>query len=142
MIRAKQGTAVGPLSSFPVLRDLVIDRRPLTELFARQQLYLVPAEERELPTSFDVPPAYGVLAKCTECLACLAKCPHFDLKDDSFGGPLSFVKLAQLHFDPRDAQDRRAQARALGVTTCSSCNSKCSCPIGVPIFRTAIEPLL
>ena len=91
---------------------------------------------------FVVPPAYGELARCTECLACLAGCASFDLEDGSFGGPLSFVKLAQLHFDPRDGQDRRAQARALGVTTCLSCKTKCSCPVGVPIYRTAIEPLL
>jgi len=142
MVRAREGTAVGPLRSFPVLRDLAIDRRLLTELFARRQLYLAPAQGAELPASFDVPPAYTALCKCTECLACLAECPHFDLEDESFGGPLTFVKLAQLHFDPRDGQDRRAQARALGVTTCSSCEARCSCPIGVPIYRSAIEPLL
>jgi succinate dehydrogenase/fumarate reductase iron-sulfur protein len=142
MIRAKEGMEVGPLPSFPVLRDLVVDRRPLTEFFAGQQLHIVPVEEEMLPASFEVPPAYAVLAKCTECLACLAECPHFDLQDGSFGGPLTFVKLAQLHFDPRDSLDRRSQAKSLEVTTCLSCESRCSCPIGVPIHRTAIEPLL
>jgi succinate dehydrogenase/fumarate reductase iron-sulfur protein len=142
MIRAKDGMEVGPLRSFPVLRDLAIDRRPLAELFARRQLHLLLPEGQKLPASFDVPPAYGVVAKCTECLACLAGCPSFDLEDESFGGPLTFVKLAQLHFDPRDGRDRRAQAKLLGVTTCLSCETRCSCPIGVPIYRTAIEPLL
>jgi succinate dehydrogenase/fumarate reductase iron-sulfur protein len=142
MIRAREGMEVGPLSSFPVLRDLAIDRRPLVELFARRQLHLLPPEGEKLPASFDVPPAYGLLAKCTECLACLARCPRFDLEDASFGGPLTFVKLAQLHFDPRDGQDRRTQAKALGINTCLSCQSRCSCPLGVPIYRSAIEPLL
>jgi succinate dehydrogenase/fumarate reductase-like Fe-S protein len=142
MIRAKEGMEIGPLQSFPVLRDLVVGRRPLTEFFARQQLHIVPAEEGKLPANFEVPPAYGVLARCTECLACLAECPSFDFQDESFGGPLTFVKLAELHFDPRDCRDRRAQAKSLGVTSCLSCESKCSCPIGVPIHRTAIEPLL
>jgi succinate dehydrogenase/fumarate reductase iron-sulfur protein len=142
MIRAREGMQVGPLNSFPVLRDLAIDRRPLAELFARLQLHLLPPEGEKRPASFDVPPAYALLAKCTECLACLAGCPCFDLEDESFGGPLTFVKLAQLHFDPRDGQDRRVQAKALGVKTCLSCKSKCSCPLGVPIYRTAIEPLL
>jgi len=142
MIHAKEGMEVGPLRSFPVLRDLVVDRRPLMEFFTRQQLHLVSAEEGKLPASFEVPPAYGALAKCTECLACLAGCPRFDLRDDSFGGPLTFVKLAQLHFDPRDDRDRRAQAKSLGVATCLSCDSRCTCPVGVPIYRTAIEPLL
>jgi succinate dehydrogenase/fumarate reductase iron-sulfur protein len=83
MIRAKEGMEVEPLRSFPVLRDLVVDRRPLTEFFARQQLHLVAAEGEELPASFDVPPAYALLAKCTECLACVARCPRFDLREAS-----------------------------------------------------------
>jgi succinate dehydrogenase / fumarate reductase iron-sulfur subunit len=154
MIRAKEGMEVGPLNSLPVLRDLVVDRRPLTEFFARHKLHLVLPAGGELPATFAVPPAYDDLAKCTECLACLATCPSFDVgnlgnpndSDDpekpSFGGPLTFVKLAQLHFDPRDAEDRRAQAKALGVGTCRSCQTQCSCPIGVRIHPSAIEPML
>ena len=142
MIRAREGMEVGPLGSFPLLRDLAIDRRPLAEFFARQRLYLLPHEGEELSESFEVPPVYGELAKCTECLACLAECPSFDLTDGSFGGPLTFVKLAQLHFDPRDGEDRKAQAKALGVTSCLSCEDSCSCPLGVPIHSAAIESLV
>jgi succinate dehydrogenase/fumarate reductase iron-sulfur protein len=141
MIRAKEGMEVGPLGGFPVLRDLAIDRRPLASLFARRRLHLLLPEGEKLPESFEVPPACGELARCTECLACLVECPSFDLADESFGGPLTFVKLAQLHFDPRDGEDRRAQAEALGVRTCLSCETRCSCPVGVPIYRAAIEPL-
>ena len=142
---------VGPLRSFPVLRDLVVDRRPLVEFFARQRLHLLPSEEQELSAIFEVPPAYGELAACTECLACLATCPSFDAgnlgdpedpEKPGFGGPLTFVKLAQLHFDPRDAEDRRAQAKALGVGACRSCQTRCTCPIGVRIYPSAIVPLL
>jgi succinate dehydrogenase/fumarate reductase iron-sulfur protein len=142
MIRAREGMEVGPLQSFPVLRDLAIDRRPLAEFFARQRLYLLPREGEALPESFEVPPIYEELARCTECLACLAECPSFDLTDGSFGGPLAFVKLAHLHFDPRDGVDRRAQAKALGVTSCLSCEDGCSCPLGVPIHRGAIDALM
>jgi len=151
MIRAKEGMEVGPLGCLPVLRDLVVDRRPLTEFFARNALHLVLPAGGELPATFEVPPAYEDLARCTECLACLATCPCFDAgslgspdepERPSFGGPLSFVKLAQLHFDPRDTEDRRAQAEALGLGTCRSCQTRCSCPIGVRIYASAIEPLL
>jgi succinate dehydrogenase/fumarate reductase iron-sulfur protein len=151
MIRAKEGMEVGPLGSFPVLRDLVVDRRPLTQFFARHKLHLVLAPGGEMPATFEVPPAYDDLAKCTECLACLATCPSFDVGNldnpgdperPSFGGPLTFVKLAQLHLDPRDSEDRRAQAKALGLGTCRSCRTRCSCPIGVRIHSSAIEPML
>jgi succinate dehydrogenase/fumarate reductase iron-sulfur protein len=142
MIRAREGMEVGPLGSLPVLRDLAIDRRPLLEFFAGLQLHLLPPEEEELPARFEVSPDYAELAKCTECLACLAGCPSFELGDGSFGGPLAFVKLAQLHLDPRDGRDRRAQAQSLGVATCLPCDDRCSCPVGVPIYRTAIQPFL
>jgi succinate dehydrogenase/fumarate reductase iron-sulfur protein len=142
MIRAREDMEVGPLRSFPVLRDLAIDRRPLADFFARQGLYLLPPEGEALPDSFEVPPVYADLARCTECLACLAECPSFDPTEASFGGPLSFVKLALLHFDPRDGEDRRAQARALGVATCLSCEVGCTCPLGVPIHSAAIESLV
>jgi succinate dehydrogenase/fumarate reductase iron-sulfur protein len=151
MIRAKEGMELGPLRCLPVLRDLVVDRRPLTEFFARHGLYLVLPEGGELPETFEVPPEYDDLARCTECLACLSTCPSFDARNmgdrnetenPNFGGPLTFVKLAQLHLDPRDAEDRRAQARALGLGTCGSCETRCTCPIGVRIYHSAIEPLL
>jgi succinate dehydrogenase/fumarate reductase iron-sulfur protein len=142
MTRARDGMEVGPLGSFPVLRDLAIDRRPLAELFARHRMHLLPPEGEKPSPSFEVPPAYGELAKCTECLACLVRCPSFDLESGRFGGPLAFVKLAQLHLDPRDGEDRRAQAKTLGVTSCVSCEDRCSCPVGVPIYRAAIQPLL
>jgi succinate dehydrogenase / fumarate reductase iron-sulfur subunit len=142
IVRARNGMEVSALGSFPVLRDLVIDRAPLTKRFAAWKIHLVLAEGRVPPARFEVPPSFDALARCTECLACLADCPSFPAQDGGFAGPLGFVKLAQLHFDPRDDQDRRAQAKALGVTTCLSCRAKCSCPIGVPIRRSAIEPLL
>jgi succinate dehydrogenase/fumarate reductase iron-sulfur protein len=142
MVRAREGMEVGPLGSFPVLRDLVVDRRPLVEFFARHRLHLLPFEGEELPTSFEVPPAYGELAKCTECLACVAGCPSFDPGSATFGGPLAFVKLAQLHLDPRDGEDRKAQASVLGVATCVPCEDRCACPVGVPIYRAAIQTLL
>ncbi|MGE5576918.1 MAG: 4Fe-4S dicluster domain-containing protein [Syntrophothermus sp.] len=77
---------------------------------------------------------------CTECLCCLAACPRYHYEDPSFGGPYLFVKLAQLHSDPRDAADRRKQAWEMGIGECEGCG-KCYCPNGVDIFKKAIGPL-
>lgn len=38
-------TTIGPLSNLPVLRDLVIDRRPLENLIAAKQIYFTAEEE-------------------------------------------------------------------------------------------------
>ena len=139
--RVEEGMELSPLDRLPVLRDLAIDRRPMTEFLARNQLYLVPSKEKKLPAVFEIPHPYGQLAHCVECLACVSECPSFGLKNERFGGPLTFVKLAQLHFDPRDTLDRKAQAKALGIAVCLECKTRCSCPAGVPIRKAAIQPL-
>jgi succinate dehydrogenase/fumarate reductase-like Fe-S protein len=142
MVKAKEGMEVGPLASFPVIRDVVIDRRPMTEFLARQRLYVVLPGKGAPPRTFKIPPTYDRLVRCTECLACQAECTSFELKNRGFGGPLVFVKLAQLHLDPRDGENRRAQAKAMGVSACLACKTKCRCAVGVPVYRDAIETLL
>ncbi|MBI3108607.1 MAG: 4Fe-4S dicluster domain-containing protein, partial [Candidatus Rokubacteria bacterium] len=92
------------------------------------------------PRSLAVPAEHARLSACTECLSCLAACPSFEAGRDEIGGPYHFVKLAQLHWDPRDGADRRAQAAELGIARCAACR-KCACPLGIPIYRAAVTPL-
>ncbi|MCL4517325.1 MAG: 2Fe-2S iron-sulfur cluster-binding protein [Firmicutes bacterium] len=153
---------IGPLSRLPVLRDLVVDRRRFFDQLSRHQLYLAKQQfclgsHRFYPESrqfcqddpYSSLPQFGVIKEpaehhnlmaCTECLCCLAACPRYDWEDSSFGGPYLFVKLAQLHFDPRNTTDRRKQARELGIGECAECG-KCYCPNGIAIYKTAIRPL-
>jgi len=142
MTRVEDGMELSPLNHFPVIRDLVVDRRALTRFLRLHQLHLTWSKDKELASVFQVPSPYEKLAGCVECLACMSECPSFSLGSKGFGGPLTFVKLAQLHFDPRDALDRKAQAKALGISTCLECEIKCSCPLGVPIHKIAIKSLL
>ena len=140
--RVEDGMELAPLDRFPIVRDLWVDRRPVTRFLTRHRLHLVPATERESISVFEVPPVYEELARCVECLACLSECPCFRLEDDGFGGPLTFVKIAMLHHDPRDTVDRRAQAAQLGIARCAVCEKHCRCPSGVPIYRAAIQAFL
>ena len=141
--RVEDGMELAPLHHFAVVRDLVVDRRPLSKFYAKHRLHLVPAEAEKVQDVFEINPSMKELAGCLECLACLSDCPAFDPENmDAFGGPLTFVKLAQLHFDPRDTLDRRAQARDLGVSTCQDCKTKCGCVVGVPIHKAAIKSLM
>ncbi len=140
--KVKDGMVLEPMDHFPVLRDLCVDRRPITDFFAHHKLYLVPPKEKKIMIHFKVPGVYDQLVSCTECLACLSECSSFQIDNKKFGGPLTFVKLAQLHHDPRDTLDRRSQAKDLGISACIDCKTKCRCPNGIPIFRLAIKPFL
>ncbi|RJP18129.1 MAG: hypothetical protein C4520_14865 [Candidatus Abyssobacteria bacterium SURF_5] len=138
--RARDGMTLSPLKNLPSLRDLIFDRSAVDRRISSQRLYVMPPIQAALG-ELSVPEAYGRLIGCLECYGCMASCPRFDWRDESFGGPYVFVRLALLHLDPRDQEDRRAQARALGVDECAGC-SACRCVKGIAIRRDAIGMLL
>jgi len=131
-----------PLRHLSRIRDLVINREPIDQFLSNYEPYLVRQRQpiRELET-FIYPESAKTLENCRECLACLAACPHYDYQNSGFAGPYAFVKLARLHYDPRDSIDRKVQIRSLGVEKCRECR-KCLCVVGIPIYKLAIAPFI
>ncbi len=136
----RKGMVIRPLRRLPVARDLVVDRRWILSFLERFDLFVRDGGLPEWPPRLAAPGEHARLAACTECLSCLAACPTFESGRDEIGGPYHFVKLAQLHWDPRDEADRRAQAARLGIARCPSCR-RCACPLGIPVYRAAVAPL-
>jgi succinate dehydrogenase/fumarate reductase iron-sulfur protein len=137
----KDGQVIKPLRHLPVLRDLVVDRAWVFDAMRNLQLFVPEMQYEELPERVFEAKEHRQLMQCTECLICQATCPYYDYRDASFGGTYTFVKLAQLHFDPRDQTDRVAQAQQLGIERCAACR-KCQCPVGIPAWKSAISVLL
>jgi succinate dehydrogenase/fumarate reductase iron-sulfur protein len=141
----KDGMRIGPLSNLPLVKDLVVDRQSLFEDLQKHFLYF-DVKDFEEKTVTAVPiiesPQGAKLRGCMECLSCLATCPEYLFGNKNFAGPFIFVKLAQLHFDPRDNKDLRKQAFALGITRCRDCRRKCYCVNGINIYQEAISNLL
>jgi len=138
--RAKPDMTISPLENVPRIRDLVIDRSPIDRKLTQHRLYVIPDITSAL-AEMQVPEKYAKVIGCLECYGCLSSCPYFDWRRDDFGGPYVFVRLAQLHLDPRDKHDRLAQAASLGIERCKRC-SQCVCVKGIPIRRVAIATLL
>lgn len=136
----KKGMVIRPLRRLPVARDLIVDRRWIMPFLERFDLFVRDGSPSDWPQCLAVPAEHARLSACTECLSCLAACSSFAFGRDDLGGPYHFVKLAQLHWDPRDSIDRQAQAAQLGVARCADCR-KCACPLGIPIYRAAVAPL-
>ncbi|UCD58851.1 MAG: 4Fe-4S dicluster domain-containing protein, partial [Candidatus Hydrogenedentota bacterium] len=105
------------------------------------RVYIPEREDVSEPQVIKEPQTHARLVGCLECLACNSTCPNYDFDENSLAGPYVFVKLAQLHLDPRNTIDRRAQARELGIGKCTDCD-KCSCIHGINIHRDAIGVLL
>jgi len=140
LTRFKSGLKVGPLKKLPVIKDLVVDRRFLIALFRTHQLYVMGNGDIKV-TDSDLSEKWRSLIKCRDCLCCLAACPKRQGINSDFIGPYIFLKLALLHFDPRDNQDRKKQAQSLGIENCKDCG-QCRCPYGILIFKNAVIPLL
>ncbi len=136
----EEGMKIGPLRGMPVVRDLVIDRAAYFEALRGLEIYIPEQGDRSTPQVIRQSEAHKKLLSCVECLACNATCPNYDFSKNPLSGPYVFVKLAQLHFDPRNTVDRRAQARELGVQSCAECR-KCTCIHGINIRKQAIEVL-
>lgn len=136
----RDGMNIAPLARMPVIRDLVIDRVGFFEGLRELEIYIPEQEDTAEPKIIKEPEIHMRLAGCLECLACNSTCPNYDFNNTSFAGPYLWVKLAQLHFDPRNAIDRRNQSKELGVDKCTDCG-KCYCIHGINIHRDAIEVL-
>lgn len=136
----QDGMRIGPLAKLPIIKDLVIDRESFFQTLSQHQLYLANPVNPNLPVK--EPEQGGKLRSCTECLSCLAACQRYNYGNTEFAGPYLFVKLAQLHLDPRDHTDRIRQAGNLGIAQCRECRQKCACPNGIAIYRDAIKLLL
>lgn len=153
-IREKE-TTIMPLANLPRIRDLVVDRSPIEKVLREGRIYFAGkagemafcSDSVELNQGFEpvnIPAGLVKLLSCLECLCCHSACPNLDPRGGNleiFAGPYIFLKLAQLHLDPRDREDRKTQARRLGIEKCLGCQ-RCFCPQGIPIYREAIQILL
>jgi succinate dehydrogenase/fumarate reductase iron-sulfur protein len=140
LTKLKKEMVLRPLPKLPVVRDLVVDRR---EFFRKLRQYKLFIPDRELfePERFVVPEAFRQMAQCHECLCCVSGYAPYRPDCADFESPYIFVKIAQLHYDPRDRMDRREQAKALGVDHYRKVKH-IPCPFGVPIVEVAIKPFL
>ena len=136
----KDEMVLRPLSKLPVVRDLVVDRRGFFSKLRRYRLF-IPDRDLAEPERLSLPKAYRQLAQCRECLCCVSGYEPYRPGVTAFESPYVFVKLAQMHHDPRDVLDRRAQARELGIEHYREV-AHIPCPFGVPIVKAALQPLL
>ena len=137
----REGMKVAPLGKMPLVRDLVLDREVFFRSLKALELFIPEQPEPDEPQVLAVHEARRKLLPCTECLACNATCPHYRYEPTAHFGPYLWVKLAQLHLDPRNRVDRKQQAAALGIERCADC-ATCTCIHGINLRRDAIDVLV
>jgi succinate dehydrogenase/fumarate reductase iron-sulfur protein len=142
--KAEKEMTIEPLPNLPIIRDLVVDRKPLEEQLKkvkpwikRKKPYLKFPEEftpEEIPMLNDV----FKLGRCLECGLCYAVCPL--IEKSSFVGPETITHLAKFTFDPRDGQEDRQTTAFSNVYYCTTCK-RCSevCPVEIDPLNTNIN---
>jgi fumarate reductase iron-sulfur subunit len=97
---------VGPLSNFPIIRDLVVEigdfMRKLTAvkpwLVRQEEKPLAEGEYRQTPEELD---EYKQFSMCINCMLCYAACPVYGLEPE-FLGPAAIALAQRYNLDSRD----------------------------------------
>lgn len=128
---------IGPLPTFPIIRDLIVDRERYELGFVRTLSYgsVTAGGTRPAAALPESDIDYANLARCIGCLVCNAACPVAGEMDDSFPSPAVIAEV--LSSGVRiDKQGQRHAPVEANIDYCSLClNCHVSCPSGVSLNR-------
>ncbi|WP_058307165.1 succinate dehydrogenase iron-sulfur subunit [Gracilibacillus massiliensis] len=146
--KLEQPIRVAPMSTFPVVRDLVVDRSRMFDSLKKVKAWIPIDGTHDLGPGPRMPEkkrqwAYE-LSKCMTCGVCLEACPNVNSKSDFIGpAPLSQVRLFNAH--PTGEMNKSERLEGLmedgGISGCgNSQNCVQVCPKGIPL-TTSIAAL-
>ncbi|MCA0969884.1 succinate dehydrogenase iron-sulfur subunit [Halobacillus litoralis] len=144
----EQPIRLAPMTTFPVNRDLAVDRSRMFDSLKKVKAWVPIDGTYDLGPGPRMPEskrqwAYE-LSKCMTCGVCLEACPNVNSKSDFIGpAPLSQVRLFNSH--PTGALNKSERLQTImdeeGLMGCgNSQNCVQSCPKGIPL-TTSIAAL-
>jgi succinate dehydrogenase / fumarate reductase iron-sulfur subunit len=143
----KQPIVLEPMTKFPVIRDLVVDRSSMFEALKKVRAW-VPIESIE---GLDPGPkisqrnqeiAYE-LSRCMTCGCCLEACPQVNSRSSFIGAAaISQVRFFNMH--PTGAREKLLRLKALmqpgGIEDCGNAqNCVQVCPKNIPLTTSIAE---
>ena len=143
----EQPIVIEPMSKFPVVRDLVIDRSQMFESLKKIKGWIPIDGTYDLgPGPRQSPEDQGwmyVLSRCMTCGCCLDACPQVSDKTHFMGAAIiSQARLFNAH--PTGALHKEARLEALldpgGIADCGNAqNCVKVCPKGIPLTQSIAE---
>ncbi|NME07412.1 succinate dehydrogenase iron-sulfur subunit [Psychrobacillus sp. BL-248-WT-3] len=143
-----QPITLAPMSTFPVVRDLQVDRSRMFDALKKVKAWVPIDGSYDLGEGPRMPErkrqwAYE-LSKCMTCGVCLEACPNVNDNASFIGpAPLSQVRLFNAH--PTGAMNKDERLNAImgdgGLANCGNAqNCVVACPKGIPL-TTSIAAL-
>lgn len=143
-----QPIRLAPMKTFPVVRDLQVDRTRMFDSLKKVKAWVPIDGSYDLGEGPRMPErkrqwAYE-LSKCMTCGVCLEACPNVNSGSDFIGpAPLSQVRLFNAH--PTGAMNKDVRLNAImgdgGLASCGNAqNCVVACPKGIPL-TTSIAAL-
>ncbi len=139
--RLEQPIRIAPMKTFPVVRDVIVNRNRMFDTLKRLKAWI------PIDGTYDLGPgprmaeskrqeAYE-LSKCMTCGVCLEACPNVNDKT-SFIGPAGISQVRLFNSHPTGEMNKEERLEALmedgGIEGCgNSQNCVRSCPKGIPL---------
>lgn len=139
--KLEQPIRLAPMSTFPVQRDLIINRHRMFDALKRVKAWIPIDGTHDLGPGPRMPEAERQwayeLSKCMTCGVCLEACPNVNDKSP-FIGPFAVSQVRLFNQHPTGQMNAHERLEALmgegGVTDCgNSQNCVQSCPKGIPL---------
>ena len=135
---------IEPMTKFPVIRDLVVDRSGMVENLKRIKAWI------PIDGTFNLGPGPKItpeeqeimypLSRCMTCGSCLEACPQFT-RDNAFVGAQIFSIARYYNMHPNGQEDKDARMDVLlgqgGITDCGNAqNCVKVCPKDIPLTES------
>lgn len=137
----EQPIRLEPMSTFPIVRDLVVDREQMFDALKQVKAWIPIDGTYDLGPGPRMPEkkrqwAYE-LSKCMSCGVCLEACPNVNDKSD-FIGPAALSQARLFNSHPTGEMNKKERLDGLmeegGVTGCGNAqNCVQVCPKGIPL---------
>ncbi len=141
--KLEQPIRLAPLSKFPIVRDLAVDRSVLFATLTRVKAWV------PIDGSYDLGPGPRVmpqiqeerypLSNCISCCCCMEVCPQFN-ESTGFVGAATIAQTQLFNEDPTGAVLKEERLRALagdgGIQECGFAqNCVMTCPKELPLTK-------
>lgn len=136
---------LAPLTKFPLIRDLVVDRTSLFEALKRVRAWIststqTSSDEEKQHISPELQQSLYLLSTCMTCGCCSEACPQVSERSD-FMGPAAVSQARLFNDQPLGKEEQAARARAMlakdGIAGCANAqNCGKVCPKGIRLTES------